>query len=104
MQHLNCDVTGEDLTESKASVLVIRGPLRSMLGRSRIELGKPAALALARWLDPDVQRPGLEEIEGPESDLGVFGVSVDPAIRVQALEHGTPAGSRPPKGRATRRN
>jgi hypothetical protein len=65
VQHLTCDLTGQDLAEAEASVLVIRGPLRSMLGRSRVELSKPAALALAKWLDPDVSRPGLEAIVGP---------------------------------------
>lgn len=66
MQHLTSDVSGADLAEPEATVLRISGPLRSMLGRSRVELSKPAALALARWLDPDISRPGLEEIEGPE--------------------------------------
>src|SRR5690348_2736682 len=64
MTHYICDLTGRDLAEPEATVLVIRGPLRSMLGRSRIELGKPAALALARWLDPDISRPELESIPG----------------------------------------
>jgi hypothetical protein len=66
MTHFVCDVTRADLAESEATTIRISGPLRSMLGRSRIELSKPAALALARWLDPDVSRPELEVIPGPE--------------------------------------
>jgi hypothetical protein len=45
MQHLTCDVTGADLAEAEATTIRISGPLRSMLGRSRIELSKPAAPA-----------------------------------------------------------
>lgn len=66
MQHLTCDVAGRDLAGPEATVLRVSGPLRSMLGRSRVELSKPAALALARWLDPDINRPGVENIPGPE--------------------------------------
>lgn len=66
MVHFNCDVTGADLAEGETTTLRITGPLRSMLGRSRVELGKPAAAALARWLGAEVVRPELERIPGPE--------------------------------------
>jgi hypothetical protein len=66
VQHLVCDVTGEDIPEGQETVLHASGCLARMIGRKRVDLSKPAALALARWLDPDVSRPELEVIPGPE--------------------------------------
>lgn len=99
MQHLVCDVTGEDIPEGQETVLHASGCLVRMIGRKRIDLSKPAAASLARWLGHPIERPELEQVPGPESDLGPFGVSVDPALRVDALQRGTPAGSSPPSGR-----
>ena len=67
MTHYICDLTGRDLAEPEASVLRLSGPLRSMRDRSQIELGKPAALALAAWLTGEpIDSPELEPVPGPE--------------------------------------
>lgn len=83
-RHYTCDRSRQRLSPDEVTILRLAGPLKSMTGRSELHLAKDQARELARWF-------GFT-LADPPADL-----------RVAALTHGTPAGTRPPAPKGNRR-
>ena len=121
MIHHKRDRSLAPIPPDEVSTLRLNGPIRSMLGRNRIDLTKAEAASLCRWIGVEVHRPELETVPGPDPatdylsgdrrraespesrPLDADATAADiQALRVGALTKGTPANSSAPPPKASR--